>query len=70
MNNFNLSKAAYSVNEVLAILPLKRTSLYKAINSNQLKATKFGNKTIFLVQDIVDFLQSLPAINGGSNVAK
>jgi len=60
--NFNLMKAAYSVNEALEILPLKRTSLYAAIKQGKLRATKFGNKTLFLAPDIAEFLAALPVI--------
>lgn len=57
--NYNLNKPAYSVNEVLAMLPFGRTKLYQAINSGKLKATKCGKSTWFLSGDIADFLNSL-----------
>lgn len=57
--DFNLTKAAYSINEILEILPLGRTSLYEAINTGQLRATKFGKKTMILAPDMAAFLDSL-----------
>ena len=57
--NYNLIKPAYSVNEVLAMLPFGRTKLYEAINSGKLKATKYGKSTWFLAPDITEFLSSL-----------
>jgi len=59
--NYNLNKPAYSVNEVLAMLPFGRTKLYQAINSGKLKATKYGKSTWFLSSDIAAFLDSLSA---------
>ena len=66
MTNLNLSKLAYSVNEVLEILPIKKTSLYKTINQGKLRATKLGKKTLFLANDVSDFLDSLPSMTGGA----
>jgi predicted DNA-binding transcriptional regulator AlpA len=65
-NNYNLTKPAYSVNEVLAMLPFGRTKLYQAINSGKLKATKYGKSTWFMSSDIAEFLNSL---NGGATNA-
>ena len=63
-DDYNLTKPAYSVNEVLAMLPLGRTSLYAAIKDGKIKAQKHGKKTIFLAPDIAAFLASLPAMKG------
>lgn len=62
LQNFNLTRTAYSVNELLAILPLGRTSLYAAIKSGKLRAIKLGKKTLFLAPDVIEFLASLPAL--------
>jgi hypothetical protein len=61
MLNNNLNKAAYSVNELLNLLPLGRTSLYAAIKTGGLKATKFGKRTFFLASDVANFLSTLPS---------
>ena len=61
-HEYNLTRAAYSVNELLEILPLGRTSLYAAIKAGTLKATKLGKKTLFLAPDVVAFLAALPAM--------
>ena len=65
MADFNLHKPAYSVNELLKILPCGRTLLYSVIKSGKLRATKLGKKTLFLAPDIVAFLDSLPSMNEG-----
>ena len=67
-NNLNLNKPAYSVNELLAMLPLGRTSLYAAIKSGKLKATKLGKKTLFIVSDVAAFLSALPAMGQNDTV--
>jgi len=68
--NFNLNKPAYSVNELLGMLPIGRTKLYEKIRNGELKATKLGKKTLFLAQSVADFLASLPPMqNGGTHVA-
>jgi predicted DNA-binding transcriptional regulator AlpA len=53
---FGLNKAAYSVNETLALLSIGRTSLYKLVNSGALKPAKLGKKTLFYAPDIAALL--------------
>jgi hypothetical protein len=55
----NLTKAAYSVRELVELLPLGRNSIYEAVKSGDLKVTKFGKRTMFLAPHVVEFLQSL-----------
>jgi excisionase family DNA binding protein len=59
--DFGLTKAAYSVNETLALLSIGRTSLYQAVADGNLKPTKFGRKTLFLAPDLAEFLNRLAA---------
>ncbi len=54
-----LTKAAYSVNETMALLSLGRTSLYSLVKSGDLRSTKYGKKTLFLATDISTFLAKL-----------
>ncbi len=56
----NLTKAAYSVRELVELLPLGRNSIYEAVKSGDLKVTKFGKRTMFLAPHVVEFLESLP----------
>lgn len=60
-NNYNLTKPAYSIAEILEIIPLGRTKLHAEINNGNLKASKLGKRTVFLVPDIIKYLESLPA---------
>ena len=56
---FGLIKPAYSVNEILGLLPLGRSSFYEAIKDKRLKVAKFGKRTIVLAPDLVAFLAGL-----------
>jgi excisionase family DNA binding protein len=58
---FGLTKAAYSVNETLDVLSIGRTSLYKLVNSGDLRPAKLGKKTLFYAPDIAAFLTKLQA---------
>jgi len=55
----NLTKAAYSVRELVELLPLGRNSIYEAVKAGNLKVTKFGKLTMFLAPHVVEFLESL-----------
>jgi excisionase family DNA binding protein len=56
---FGLAKAAYTVNETLAILSIGRTSLYKLVQSGDLKLVKLGKKSLLYATDIAAFLTRL-----------
>lgn len=56
-------KAAYTINELIEVGPLGRTSIYEAIRSGQLTARKFGKRTVVLAADFETFLNSLPRIS-------
>ena len=55
-------KTAMSIDELIEAGPLKRTSIYAAIRSGNLKARKFGRRTFILVADYEDFLRKLPTL--------
>lgn len=54
-----LTKAAYSVRELVEIMPLGRNSIYEALYEGRLKAKKFGKRIMFLAPDVEQFLLSL-----------
>src|ERR1700681_1525763 len=56
---FGLTKAAYSVGEVLEQLSIGRTSLYAAVKRRELTPVKFGRKTLFYATDLAIFLTRL-----------
>jgi excisionase family DNA binding protein len=58
-NPFGLRKAAYSVNEVMEVLSIGRTSLYALVKAKKLVPHKLGRKTLFLAPDITAFLTRL-----------
>ena len=57
--SYGLTKVAYSVNETLTILSLGRTSLYRLVGAGDLKAVKFGKKTLFYAADLAALLTKL-----------
>jgi excisionase family DNA binding protein len=56
---FGLTKAAYSVGDVLEQLSIGRTSLYAAVKRRELNPVKFGRKTLFYATDLAAFLARL-----------
>jgi hypothetical protein len=65
---FGLFKAAYSVEEVLEILSIGRTSLYKLVDAGHLHPAKLFKKTLFIADDLALFLIRLRQANGGGSV--
>ena len=56
-------KIAYSIQEFSKSASIGRTKLYLAIKNGELKARKFGKRTLIEYQDGVDFIRSLPEID-------
>ena len=54
-----LSKPAYDIPALLEIIPMSRSLVYSEISAGKLKATKAGRRTIFLVNDVADWLADL-----------
>ncbi len=57
-NEYNLLKAAYSVDELLDVQPAGRTTIYAEMKSGRLRATKIGKRTLFLAPDVVAWLNA------------
>ncbi|NDF11519.1 MAG: DNA-binding protein [Proteobacteria bacterium] len=57
--NFNLNRAAYTVAELEAILPFRRTRIYGLVKEGKLRPTRCGRRTMFLASDVQAFLVSL-----------
>jgi predicted DNA-binding transcriptional regulator AlpA len=54
-----LSKPAYDISSLMKIVPMSRSWIYSEISAGKLKATKVGRRTIFLVNDVADWLADL-----------
>jgi hypothetical protein len=65
----NLTKAAYSVRELVELLPLGRNSIYEAVKAGNLKVTKFGKRTMFLAPHVVEFLELLSGSGANTSSA-
>lgn len=52
-----VEKLAYSVNETIAALGVKRTALYQLIDSGQLRTVKAGGRRLVPLSSIVSFLE-------------
>lgn len=50
---------SFSVEEVTKMTGLGRTKIYEALQSGELKARKFGKRTIILKDDLNKFLDNL-----------
>jgi predicted DNA-binding transcriptional regulator AlpA len=54
-----LSKPAYDISSLLEIVPMSRSWIYSEISTGKLRATKAGRRTIFLVNDVAQWLVDL-----------
>jgi hypothetical protein len=57
--DFGLTKIAYSVLEVIALVGIAWASVYEAINRGDLQITKLGKRSLILAVDLVEFLTAL-----------
>lgn len=55
-----MQKIALTVPEAIEAAPIGRTRLYAALRNGQLKAKKFGKRTLILSEDFQSFLKNLP----------
>ena len=64
MNNVRseLQPEGLTLNDASIISGIGRTKLYEAIANGELKARKFGSRTLVLREDLVGFLKSLPEV--------
>jgi excisionase family DNA binding protein len=53
---------AYGIPQVCTLTGLGRTTIYGAIKSGHLIARRYGRRTVVLEQDLLRFLNNLPAI--------
>jgi excisionase family DNA binding protein len=53
-------KIAVTIPEACALSGLGRSSIYEAFKSQRLIARKHGKRTLILVRDLKEYLESLP----------
>jgi excisionase family DNA binding protein len=58
----NLQREGLSIAEASTMAGIGRTKIYQAIGSGELKARKYGKRTIILRQDLQSFLAALPVV--------
>jgi excisionase family DNA binding protein len=54
--DFGLTKAAYTINEALAVLPIGKTTLYAMIAAGEIAVIRFGKRVSISAPDIADLL--------------
>jgi excisionase family DNA binding protein len=62
MSDSITDKQALSVAEASHVAGIGRTKLYEAIRAGELKARKYGRRTLVLRSDLLKFLASLPTV--------
>ncbi len=53
-------KRTYSVAEAMEVIGIGRTNLYRLSGAGVLQPRKIGKKTVFLVDEVHDYIASLP----------
>jgi excisionase family DNA binding protein len=53
---------AFTISEACAAARVGRTTIYGAISSGQLRAVKLNRRTLVLVADLQQWIETLPAI--------
>lgn len=58
-----IEKLGFTIQEAAQSSSLGQTSIYKAIRDKQLKARKYGTRTIITRADLAIFLENLPEVS-------
>jgi excisionase family DNA binding protein len=58
LNGIVALKQVYDIPDLLTIVPIGRSKLYDEINANRLHATKIGRRTLFLLKDVLAWLEA------------
>jgi len=54
------NKLTYSVAEAMEVIGIGRTNLYRLSGARVLRPRKIGNRTVFLVEDVNNYIANLP----------
>ena len=63
----DMSCQLFEVEQVCGALKIGRSTLYKLVNSRELKAVKLLGRTLFRPTDVAEFVDSLTTMEGASN---
>jgi excisionase family DNA binding protein len=55
-------KLAYTMKEVRKLIGIGRSTLYAAIGANEIRAVKYGRRTLILAKDLHAWLEKLPQL--------
>lgn len=63
-----MEKLLYSVGEVMNLLPISSTRLYKAIQNGDIESHKMGRRRVFTEQALINYVAKVigPAAKGGA----
>ncbi len=63
------TKALYNIDEAADLLGVSRPTLYREIKRGGLKLRKVGRKSVFHRDDLISYVDALPAFGGHSEAA-
>lgn len=55
-----MSRAAYSVRDLIDAYGVGKTKLYEEVSAGRLTARKFGTRTLFLAEDVDRWVKTWP----------
>lgn len=64
-----MNQLAVSLNEAVRLSGIGRTNLYKIFKTGKIKPRKAGKRTLVLISELTDYLNSLP-VGGSAHDAK
>ena len=68
INYMNVRQLCFSVKEACEVTGIGATKMYQALDSGQIKAVKWGKRTLILRADLESFLNNLDAYKADKEV--
>ncbi len=60
MDDPKVAPLAYTIDQIVELVPIGRTSIFAEIKSGRLEARKIGKRTIITAQALRTYLENLP----------